>query len=372
VSAGRPRVAIAHDYLTQRGGAERVLLSLTRAFPEAPVHTLFHAPDQTYPELRSVRVVTSPLSRVGPLRRDPRKALPLLAAAAGRTVIDADVVIASSSGWAHGMRTTGRMVVYCHNPARWLYQTEEYLGGPAWRSPIGPPLLALRPALRQWDRAAARRAHLYLVNSRVVQHRVAATYGRQATLMPPPHGMDSAAAREAVPGLADWVDDGWLLVVSRLRPYKHVDAAVDAVRGTAHRLVIVGDGPEGRRLRSRLPGNVRMLTGLSDAQLRWTYAGARLLLAPSQEDFGLTPLEAAAFGVPAVALRAGGYLDTVVEGSTGLFVDAPTPGDLRAGADAALARTWSRTALQEQAAAFGQEAFARRMQDLAVRVADPA
>src|SRR5690606_29292578 len=98
------RVAIAHDYLTQRGGAERVVLALSNAFPDAEIHTLFYAPDQTYPEFRDRMIRTSGLNRVSPFRRDPRTALPVLAAASGRMKIDADIVIASSSGWSHGFQ----------------------------------------------------------------------------------------------------------------------------------------------------------------------------------------------------------------------------------------------------------------------------
>src|SRR5688500_5069626 len=195
------------------------------AFPEAAAHTTLYDPAGTYPAVAAADVRTSPLNRVRALRRDHRLALPVLAQASSRMRIDADVVVASSSGWAHGFRTSGRTVVYCHNPARWLYQTDEYLGGPAWRSPLGPPVLALRPLLRRWDRRAAGGVDVYVANSRVVQQRIAETYGRVAELLPPPHGMDASAPREPVPGLADW-DPGYALVVSRLLPYKNVDAVI--------------------------------------------------------------------------------------------------------------------------------------------------
>ena len=120
----RPQVAIAHDYLTQRGGAERVVLAMLRAFPGATVHTLLYDPEGTFPEFREAHVVTSPLNRLGPLRRDHRLALPLLAPSFSRLEIAADVVVCSSSGWSHGARVEGRKVVYCHTPARWLYQPD--------------------------------------------------------------------------------------------------------------------------------------------------------------------------------------------------------------------------------------------------------
>jgi glycosyltransferase involved in cell wall biosynthesis len=279
--------------------------------------------------------------------------------------IDADVVVASSSGWAHGFDTSGRTVVYCHNPARWLYQTDEYLGGPAWRSPLGPPVLALRPLLRRWDRHAADHVDVYLANSRVVQQRIAATYGRDAELLPPPHGMDASAPREPVPALADW-DPGYALVVSRLLPYKNVDAVIDAVRGTGRRLVIVGHGPEEARLRATMPDHVRLLGGLSDAQLRSAYAGAGVLVAASHEDFGLAPLEAAAFGVPTVALRGGGFLETVVDGRTGLFFDAPEPEAIRATLALSDHHDWDPDTIRGRAEEFGEARFIDRIRSIAL------
>ena len=157
---GRPTVAIAHDYLTQRGGAERVVLALHRAFPDATIHTTLYDPDGTYPEFRDARIVTSPINRIGPLRREHRAALPLLPYAVSRLRIDADVVVASSSGWAHGVPTTGRKIVYCHAPARWLYQADAYLGDEAGTLGEGPrPRRARRvaPALGPPGRGVGRR-----------------------------------------------------------------------------------------------------------------------------------------------------------------------------------------------------------------------
>lgn len=361
----RPRVAIAHDYLTQRGGAERVVVTLMKAFPEAAVHTTLYDPEATYPEFIDADVRTSPLNRLGALRRDHRLALPLLAQASSRMRIDADVVVASSSGWAHGFDTSGRTVVYCHNPARWLYQTDEYLGGAAWRSPLGPPLLAMRPLLRRWDRRRADRADVYLANSRVVQQRIATTYGREAELLPPPHGMDASAPRERVAELGDW-GPGYVLVVSRLLPYKNVDAVIEAVRGTDRRLVVVGRGPEEARLRATLPDNVRLLGGLSDAQLRAVYADAGVLVAASHEDFGLAPLEAAAFGVPAVALRGGGFLETVLEKETGLFFDQPEPEAIVEALDLSDQHVWDGDRLRARAEEFGEARFIDRIRSIAL------
>ena len=360
----RPKVAIAHDYLTQRGGAERVLLHMVAAFPEATVYTTLYDPDATYPEFRSMNIVTSGLDRVGPLRRHHHSALPFLAPAASRLRVDADVTLVSTSGWAHGFDISGRRLIYCHNPARWLYQAPEYLGTRGIRARTGRVALSLGAApLRRWDRRAAARADRYLANSTTVRDRIRSAYGIEAAVVPPPHGVDPTAAQEAVPELLSWQDLGYNLVVSRLLPYKNVDKVIRAFTGLPDRLVIVGMGPEEQRLRNRLRPNMRLVTGISDAQLRWVYAHAEQLLAPSLEDFGLTPLECAAFGHPTLALRAGGYLDTIVEGRTGLFFDRSEPAAIRGALVASSRMDWSASDLTAHADRFTPGPFHARLQE---------
>ena len=128
--SGHEPVALVHDYLTQRGGAERVVLAMRRAFPSAPLYTSLYDPQGTFPEFQDAEVRTSSLNRIPGLRQHHRAALPLLAPTFSRFRIDAGVALCSSSGWAHGARVTGRKVVYCHTPARWLYQSDRYLGRP--------------------------------------------------------------------------------------------------------------------------------------------------------------------------------------------------------------------------------------------------
>src|SRR5699024_2898686 len=135
---------------------------------------------------REMRIRTSGLNRIGAFRRDPRLALPLLAAASSRMRIDADVVIASSSGWAHAFPTTGRKIVYCHSPARWLYLSDDYLGEAGPLDPKRLALTALTPLLIRWDQRSAQTADLYLANSSVVRERIKRVYGIDApTLFPP-------------------------------------------------------------------------------------------------------------------------------------------------------------------------------------------
>ncbi len=358
-------IAIAHDYLTQRGGAERVVLSMLKAFPDATLHTLLYDPDRTYPEFRDARIVTSPLNRIAALRRRHRAALPLLPYAAGRMPIRDDVVLASSSGWAHGFDITGRVVVYCHAPARWLYQSEDYLGASGALSPRRIGLGLTASSLRRWDARHAARADTYLANSHVVRSRIAETYGRDAEVVAPPHSVETTGARTAPAALADWADGGYHLVVSRLLPYKHVDRVIEAFAGLpGERLVVVGAGPERDRLRALAGAGVRLVQDLTDAELRWTYAHSRALVAASHEDFGLTPLEAGAFGKPTVALRAGGYLDTIADGVNGLFFERPEAADIRAAVVRAGRTRWVPALIEAHADTFSEARFVDRLREI--------
>src|SRR5207253_10486494 len=177
------RIALVHDYVTQRGGAERVALAMTRAFPGAPLYTSLYQPATTFPEFAAVDVRPTGLNAVSLLRRKHRLALPVLAPVFSLSRVDADVVLCSSSGWAHGVRTDGRKIVYCHAPARWLYQPHRY--AERW-SPSDVARRVMRSPLEAWDRRAAHSATRYLANSTAVAAQIAALYGVTAHVAPRP------------------------------------------------------------------------------------------------------------------------------------------------------------------------------------------
>ena len=350
------KIAIVHDYVTQRGGAERVVLSMLKAFPNASLHTSLYHQDQTFPEFADADVRPMGLNHIGPLRRHHRLALPFLAPAFSRYRVDADVVLCSSSGWAHGVQTPGRKIVYCHSPARWLYQSHRYLRNS--RSPVGVSLKLLKPSLLRWDQRAAHSAHRYLVNSGVVKGRVRKIYGIDADVLFPPHNIDVNGLQQEVAG----VRPGALLVVSRLPSYKNVDKVVEAFAALPDlQLVVVGTGPERERLEALAGKNVQFIGTVDDAELRWLYASCSGIVSASHEDYGLTPLEAAAFGKPAVVLRWGGYEETVVEHQTGVFFDLPTPAAVADGVRRLASRRWDASVLRAHATTFGEAAFIDRL-----------
>jgi glycosyltransferase involved in cell wall biosynthesis len=353
------RVAIVHDYLTQRGGAERVVATMLRAFPSAPVYTSLYYPDETFRDFGAADVRTGGLNRIALLRRNHRLALPLLASVFSRLEVEADVVICSSSGWAHGTRVRGRKVVYCYAPARWLYQRQTYLGERNWPARIS--LAALRASLIRWDRRTAHTADLYLTSSTAIQEQIRQVYGIEAELVPPPHSINVEALQQPVKGLGS----GFFLCVSRLLPYKNVGAVIEAFAGLRdEQLVVVGTGPEERRLAALAGTNVRLLGSVSDAQLRWLYANCSAVVAASREDYGLTPLEGAAFGKPSAVLRWGGFLDTVVEGVTGVFFDAPTPGAIRQALGEVRAASWDDDEIRVHAGRYSEGEFIKRLRSI--------
>jgi glycosyltransferase involved in cell wall biosynthesis len=361
-----PRVAIAHDYLTQRGGAEKVVLSMSRAFPNAPIYTMLFDPANTYPEFAERDIRVSRLNKIGPLRRHHRVALPVLPLVANSMFVDADVMVTSSSGWAHGFRTNGRKLVHCHSPARWLYLPDTYLGEDS--SLLKRAVLtATSRYLRAWDRRVALSCDRYLAISSVVRRRIADAYGIQADVVPSPVAMSQSDTVEPVAEVLRWLpvgdaaDGAFYLCVSRLLPYKNVDAVVRAFAGGERRLVVVGKGPEAERIRALKTPNVLLVSDLTDAQMSWLYRSCRATIAASYEDFGLTPIEAGVWGKPSVVLRWGGFLDTVEEGVTGVYFDTPEPDAIAAALEVFEASQFDSGRIRGHVEQFSEERFTETM-----------
>jgi glycosyltransferase involved in cell wall biosynthesis len=206
------------------------------------------------------------------------------------------------------------------------------------------------------------------VNSHHTKNLVRDVYGIDAEVLHPPCGIDSDGPCESVPSIAP----GFFLCVARLLPYKHVDAVISAFDFLPReRLVVVGSGPEEARLRSLAGPNVTMLAALPDAALRWVYARARAVVAAAYEDFGLTPIEAATFGTPTVALRFGGYLDTVVEGVTGIFSDSPTASSIAAALRTVADMGLDSERILQHAREFSEDRFQARLRELVLEAGSP-
>ena len=353
-----PKVAIAHDYLTQLGGAEKMVLSMSRAFPNAPIYTLLYDPATTYPEFAECDIRVSAANKLVPLRKHHRQGLPVWPLFARSMFVDADIVLTSTSGWAHGFRTRGRKLVYCYSPARWLYLPDKYLGEDA--SVVKRVGLAVAsPYLKAWDRRMAYSADKYLAISTLIKGRIAAAYGIQSDVVFGPAETANLAEPQGVPELQE--NGGYYLCVSRLLPYKNVDVVIRAFADTDRRLVVVGRGPEAERLREIKTPNVQMLSDLTEGQMSWLYEHCRALIAASYEDFGLTPIEAGLRGRPTVALRFGGFLDTVDEGVSGIYFDEPEPMAISEALDRFEEMQFDSDKIQRHVEQFSEERFAERL-----------
>lgn len=348
------KIAIVHDYLVNRGGAERVVAVLHRAFPDAPIFTGLYAPDATYPEFASADVRPSKLQK---WLRDPddfRRLAPLMPRAFRKMKIEGfDVVLSSTSGFAHGVKPKGGChIAYTYTPPRFLWD-DGYERANAVPAPLRPfSGLAVR-AMRRADRRAAARPHFTVAISKVAAERVRAIYGRETTIIHPP-------VETGMFAIAPNTKDEFLLV-SRLLSYKNVDIAIRAFNQMGRRLVIVGDGPARADLEAIAGDTIEFRGVVDDAELVRLYGRSRGTILAASEDFGLTPLEANASGRPVVALRAGGAEETVIDGATGVFFSPANPLALADAVGRATAMTFDPVALRAHAEQFGVDAFVAKM-----------
>ena len=310
------RIALVHDWLNQYGGAERVLEALHELFPQAPIYTSMFGPDRMPDAYRSWDIRTSFMQRLPFITSRYQMYLPFYPLAAESFDLSGyDMVISDSSGFCHGIVTRPETfhLTYCHAPPRYVWGLNQYLT----RESVGrlPRLVlpALISALRIWDQQAAQRPDRYVANSAATARRVAKYYGREATVIYPPVDVQSARITESV--------GDYLLVVSRLIPYKRVDLAVEACSLLGRSLVVVGDGRDRAALESKAGPTVRFLGHVTREELNRLVASCQALLFPGEEDFGIVPVEAQAAGRPVIAFAGGGALETVVEGQTGLFFE---------------------------------------------------
>lgn len=348
-------IALIHDWLNQIGGAEDVLETMTGMFPDAPIYTSMYWREGMPPAYRSWDIRTTWMDRLPGIYSHHQPYLPLYPLAfTGLDLSNYDVVLSNKSGFCHGVRSDGAVhVCYCLAPTRYVWEFEEY----AAREALPPAVkAALRPVirlLRRWDYRAAQRVDHFVAISSEIQARIRHYYGRDSTIIHPP--VDTARF-EPAPTHGDYY-----LIVSRLVPYRRIDLVVQAFNQLDLPLIIAGDGRDRDALEKLAGPNVTFLGRVPDADLPELYARCRAYVLPGVEDFGIAPLQAQAAGRPVIAYRAGGALDTVVEGETGAFFDEPTPEALAAAARAFDPDTIDPRACAQNAARFDASVFRRKL-----------
>lgn len=352
------KLALAHDWLNQIGGAEDVLEVLARQYPASPVFTSMYAPAAMPAHYENWDIRTLWLDKLPAIHRRHQMYLPLYPLAWGNLrLTDYDVILSNKSGFCHGLRFDARAlhICYCLTPTRYVWQLDEYLAGEGLGEMTERLLRPLMAWLRRWDYAAAQRVSHFIAISSAVQARIRKYYKRESTIIHPP--VDTSRFQ---PCSADDVQD-YCLIVSRLVPYKRIDLAVRAATELGLPLKIAGAGRDLARLKALAGDTVEFLGFVPDADLPPLMAQCRALLFPGLEDFGITPVQAQAAGRPVIAYRGGGALDTVIEGATGAFFDQLTVDSLKAVWRNFDAFAYNPQGLRSHARRFDTSAFCKRI-----------
>jgi len=344
-------VALGHDWLTGMRGGERVLEIFCAGFPQAPIYTLLHVPRSVSAIINAHAIHTSWLQHIPGIVRTYRHFLPLFPAAIKAfRLAPADLLISTSHCVAKGLRPPPgtKHLCYCFTPMRyaWCFQREYFQGRPVARL-FSRPVLA---ALRRWDRVSCKRVHHFVAISRHVQQRIRKFYNRDADVVYPP-----VDTHKWTPSANEHID--FDLVVSALVPYKRIDLAVRAYNRLGFPLKIVGTGTETQRLQSLAGPNIQFCGWQPDEVLLHLYRNCRLLVFPGEEDFGIVPLEAQACGKPVVAYAAGGALETVRDGLTGVLFHEQTEEALIAAVERCSKIIWDMELLTEHARQFNVQRF---------------
>ncbi|HSZ14898.1 MAG TPA: glycosyltransferase [Solirubrobacteraceae bacterium] len=384
-----PRVAVVHDWLTIPGGSEQVVMELLELFPQAELFTTIYDPAPWPAQIKDRVVHSSFLNRIpGAVRHYP-KLLPLMNRAFRSFDLSGfDLVLSSSHACAKNVRTPAGVlhVCYCHTPMRYAWE-EGFLDGEdvprALRLAL-PPLLAW---LRRVDRAGAAGPDVIVANSGHVAERVRRYYGRPAQIVHPPVDVDHfLGLRRASPRAGDGVraatepgatseasdasDEDYYFAFGRVVPYKRVDLAVAACASLGRRLKVAGDGRALDAVRAQAPdGGVEFLGKVSAAERDRLLEGARALLFPGEEDFGIVPVEAQAAGLPVIAYGVGGATETVLDGRTGVLFGEQSAQGLAAAIERFEALAIDESAVRENARSFGRERFRAEMAGVIDRAA---
>jgi len=350
------RIAVVHDYFTQLGGAEKVAEEIMRMLPQATLHSTVALTESIPAGLSDVSIKVSWMQHLPNLQKYYRLYFLLYPLAVRSLDLSQyDLVISSSSGYVKGVRTNrdALHVCYCHTPMRWVWGFDNYSQRESLTTAHRMVLRGLIRGLRDWDIGASRQPDHFIANSRAVATRIARAYGRHAEVIHPPIDLSRF-------GISNEQED-YYLVLSRLVSYKRIDLAIAACNLLKRKLLIIGDGPDRARLTPMAGPTITFLGRLPDRDVQYFAARCRALIFPGEEDFGMAPLEIAAAGRPTIAYRAGGAIETIVDGTTGVFFDRQEPEDVASAIERFEMLKWSEHTLRNHARGFSVEVFQTRM-----------
>lgn len=352
------KTALVYDRINKWGGAERDLLALHELFPDAPLYTSVYKPNTANWAKVFSKVIPSFLNKIS-FVSDKHELFPYLMPLAFETFnFDAyDAVISVTSEAAKGIITSPKTlhICYCLTPTRYLWSHYDLYFKDKLFKRISRPVVEY---LRGWDKIAAQRPDIMVAQSRAVGKRIKKYYGRDSTLIHPPADVDFFGRRQK------GKRGNFFLIVSRLVPYKRVDLAIKAFNILGSPLYIVGVGSEEGRLKAMANKNVHFLGKLTDEKLAHYYRKCAAFILPQEEDFGLAAVEAQLGGAPVIAYRAGGALDIVVEGKSGLFFDTQNTNEIIAAVDRFRISKFNYDVISQGAKRFSKEVFKEKFKKL--------
>ncbi len=363
------KIAIVHDWLTNFGGAERTLLSMHKAFPQAPIYTSVFTP-QALPAFTELDVRTTYLQKLPSYLRDRHQLWPLLRADAFRklNLQEYDVILSSASAEAKAVlkRPDAVHICYCHTPTRYYWSHyNEYLASPGF-GPLNPAVRVALPTLvktmRKMDLRAAAGVDYFIANSTTVADRIKKYYGCKSTIIFPPVDMKRFKKLD-IHGQRHG-----FIVLGRQVPYKRCDIAIEACNSLKLPLTVYGSGPDHDRLEKLAGPTVRFVQGASDTQIAKALTRAEGYLFPQEEDFGITQVEAMAAGCPVIALKKGGALDVIDPGKTGIFFDEQNAECLKKVLANFSSQKFNPQKLQDHANKFSEERFISELQNFINRI----
>ncbi len=370
------KVALVHDFLVSYGGAERVFQELCEMYPEAPIYTLLVNPELVEGHFKNRDIRTSWLGKLPRfIQKRYRLFLPFFPAAVESLDLrEFDLVISSSGAWSKGIitRLNTTHVAYLHSPMRYAWDYHESymqeLGARGRRSILTRMLMSY---LRIWDRQAAERPDVLLANSQFTARRIKKYYRREAQVIYPPVSLREQTLLRNVAGgsVSAPQKRHHFLVVSRLTKSKKIDTVIDAFNKLGLPLVVVGTGPEETALRKRASAHIRFVGFVEDHELAKWYQGARAVIFPSEEDFGMVAVETLSFGVPVIGLEYGGLREIVLPG-TGEFFHTTAPEIVAEGVRRFLAHEgqYSEEIMKESVKRFSKERFQEEMKKVLDRL----
>ncbi|MDP4038822.1 MAG: glycosyltransferase [bacterium] len=355
------RIALVHDWLTNLGGAERVLLLMHQAFPKAPIYTSIFNPKKL-PEFAKLNVRTSFLQKF-PLAKKKHQLYPTLRRLAFESFDFSkfDIVISSSSAEAKGIITSTETfhISYINTPTRYYWSGyNEYLKSPGY-GVFNPFVRLIMPRLvkkmRRWDYAAAQRPDIIIANSENVKKRIKKYYNRDSLVLHPPVDLSRFKPDK---------DEGYYLVVSRLIPYKRIDLAVKACSNLNKKLVVIGSGSEYKKLKSMSNSNVHFTGALTDREINNYYKNALAFIFTAEEDFGITPLEAMASGKPVICYGAGGAKETVIDNETGIYFEKQNEQSLQNAIKKFEKMEFNQNKIIDRAEQFSEDNFIKKLKEV--------